>query len=52
MRIWDRLSGVTDGGFGGTHSGSILNAVLRSPSLAKDGKAICDNQYNADLSIE
>ncbi|XP_030269448.1 uncharacterized protein LOC115579887 [Sparus aurata] len=53
-RIRERLSGVIDRALDGTHPGSILNAVLRGPSLANDVQAILnsDNQYNTDLFLE
>lgn len=43
MRIGERLSGVIDLALDGTHPGSILNAVLKGPSLANDMQAILYN---------
>ena len=53
-RIRERLSGVIDCALDGTHPSSILNAVLRGPSLANDVQAILNshNQYNTDLFLE
>ena len=45
---------MIDRAFDGEHPSSILNVVLRGPSLANDVQAILnsDTQYNADLFLE
>ncbi len=54
MRVRDRLSGVIEWALEGAQPGSVLNVVLRGPSLACDVQAVLnsDDQYNTDLFLE
>ena len=54
MRIRERLSGVIDRALDRAQPGSILNVVLRGPSLANDVQAILnsDNTIQCQLFLE
>ncbi len=54
IRIRERLSGVIGQALQDSQPGSVLNVVLRGPSLASDVQVVlsADNQYSTDLFLE
>ncbi|KAL7386336.1 hypothetical protein ABVT39_006986 [Epinephelus coioides] len=52
--VRERLSGVIGAALEDSPAGSVLNVVLRGPSLARDVQAVLssDNAYNADEFLE
>ncbi|XP_037614712.1 uncharacterized protein LOC119481662 isoform X1 [Sebastes umbrosus] len=53
-RVRERLSGVIERALEDSPPPSVLNVILRGPSLASDVQAVlnADNEYNVDLFME
>lgn len=53
-RVRDCLANVIDRAVSGSQPGSVLNVVLRRPSLASDVQAVLNakDEYNTDLFLD
>lgn len=53
-RVRDFLANVIDRAVSGSQPGSVLNVVLRSPSLASDVQPVLNakDEYNTDLFLD
>lgn len=54
VRVRDRLTGVINQALEASQPGSVLNVVLRGPSLASDVQAVlnANNDYNVNVFME